>query len=149
MLKRMSSWPRLIGVASGVFGAATMIVTGSNLSAGGSLQGLSVFAVLCQCAFLILAFPLYAGRSWARRALLFAAYCFLVAFVIFEFSNTASRYHGASLLNRLCLLVALITPYAFFLAVLHHPDIRRGFQSREASNQALELTSDRNETPSP
>ena len=127
----------------------TMIITGSNLSAGGSLRGLNVAVVLCQCAFLVLAFPLYVGRAWARRALLFTAYCFLIAFVIFESPSIASRYHGARLPIGLCLLVATITPYAFFLAVLHHSDIRRAFQSRAASNQTLELTADRNETPLP
>src|SRR5437588_4163434 len=79
------SWQRLIGVASGTFRAALTIATGAQLSEAGSIRGqtLQEITLICGCVFLFLAFPLFAGREWARRALLFTTYCILAALAIF------------------------------------------------------------------
>src|SRR6266446_1588038 len=78
------SWQRLIGVASGTFGAALTIATGALLSMAGSLRGqtLSEITLICGCVFLFLAFPLYTAREWARRALLLTTYCIVVTLAI-------------------------------------------------------------------
>src|SRR6266550_9604985 len=89
MLKHTStvlSWSRLIGVASGTFGAALTAATASHLSAASSFRILDrppeFIALICGCVFLFLAFPLFTGRAWARRALVLATYCTLAALAI-------------------------------------------------------------------
>src|SRR6266403_5569445 len=81
------SWSRLIGVASGTFGAALAVATAAQFSAASSFRILDrppeFITLICGCVFLFLAFPLFAGREWARRALLFATYCILAALAIF------------------------------------------------------------------
>jgi hypothetical protein len=160
MLKRAdsrSSWPRLIGIASGTFGAALTAATLAEFAVVSSrpahafattFQQISSF---CGFAFFALAFPLYTGREWARRALLVLTYCVLVAlassFLLFAVSHpptgSASGYFSLQFLIGVCALVSFITPPAFLVAVLHHADVRRAFKARGASNQALELTADR------
>src|SRR5712672_1982677 len=87
MLKRTGmtlSWPRLIGVASGTFGGAVSIATAAHLSATGSLRAQTLPGLIISifgCVFLFLAFPLYTGREWARRAFL-TTYCVVAALVI-------------------------------------------------------------------
>jgi hypothetical protein len=154
MLKRIRmtlSWQRLIGVASGTFGAAVAIATVAHISAAGSIRTqtlpefiLSIFG----CVFLFLAFPLYAGREWARQALLFTIYCVVAALVILlsptvfqqSQSPSVSACRGLCFVIGLCALVSIVIPPAFVLAALHHPDVRRAFQAKEASNQSLEPT---------
>ena len=88
MLERMQirlSWPRLAGIASGVFGASLAVASAAQFWAADSFrgQGLPGFvASICGCLFLFLAFPLYAGREWARRALLLTTYSVLAALAI-------------------------------------------------------------------
>lgn len=145
------SWQRLIGVASGTFGAAVAIATVAHISAAGSLRAqtlagfiLSIFG----CVFLFLAFPLYAGREWARRALLFTVYCVVAALVILlsptvfqqSQSPSVSGCPGLCFVIGLCALVSVLTPPAFLLAVLHHADVRRAFQAKDASNLAMQPT---------
>ena len=148
------SWPRLVGVASGIFGVALTIAFAAQLSVSNSVrmvEGPAGFIpVICGCVFLFLAFPLFTGREWARRALLLAIYCTLAAlavsfsFMVFQRSCLPSASHsGASLVVGACALVAVLTPPAFLLAALHHPDVRRGFQDSKASNHAIERTADR------
>ena len=135
-------WPRLIAVASGTFGAALTIAFAAQVGASGSLRAQTLpelVALICGCAFLFLAFPLYTGRDWARRALLFAIYSTLAAvaisfsLVVVQHSSPAS-HPALSLLIGACALVALLTPPALILAVLHHADIKRAYQTNEASN---------------
>jgi hypothetical protein len=156
MLERMQirlSWPRLAGIASGVFGASLAVASAAQFWAADSFrgQGLPGFvASICGCLFLFLAFPLYAGREWARRALLLTTYSVLAALAI-SFSLMVIQQAWAPpashptlrLLIGLCALVALLTPPTFVLAVLHYPDVRRAFQAQDASNQAMERTADR------
>ena len=148
------SWPRLIGVASGIFGAALTAAFAAQLSASNSVrvvQGPAGFIpVICGCAFLFLAFPLFTGREWARRALLLTIYCTLAALVI-SFSLMVIQRSRLpftsdpvlSLLIGACALVGVLTPPAFLLAALHHADVRRAFEDPKASNQAMERTADR------
>src|SRR5437899_11808327 len=132
MLKRTRmtlSWQRLIGVASGTFGAAVAIATAAHISAAGSLRAqtlpgfiLSIFG----CVFLFLAFPLFTGREWARRALLLTTYCTLAAVAI-SFSLMLSQqarsppasHPRLSLVIGVCALVSFLIPPAFILAFLH------------------------------
>ena len=156
MLKHTStvlSWSRLIGVASGTFGAALTAATAAQLSAS-SFRILDrppeFIALICGCVFLFLAFPLFTGREWAHRALLFATYCTLAAVAI-SFSlmlsqqarSPSASHSGLSLVVGVCALVSFLIPPAFILAVLHHADVRRAFQGREASNQSLQPTAGR------
>ena len=142
-------WPRLIAVASGTFGAALTIAAAAQVSESGSLRAQTLpenVALICGCAFLFLAFPLYAARDWARRALLFAIYSTLAAVAI-SFSlmvvqqSSFASHPALRLLIGACALVAALTPPAFILAVLHHADIKRAYRN-EASNHAMERTAD-------
>jgi hypothetical protein len=148
------SWPRLIGVASGIFGAALTAAFAAQLSVSNSVrvvQGPAGFIpVICGCVFLFLAFPLFTGRAWARRALVLATYCTLAALAIsfslmvFQRSRLPSTSPSdLSLLIGACALVGVLTPPAFLLAALHHADVRRAFQDPKASNHAMERTADR------
>src|SRR5882724_7901907 len=147
MLKRTRmtlSWQRLIGVASGTFGAAVAIATAAHISAAGSLRAQTLpglIASIFGCVFLFLAFPLFTGREWARRALLLATYSVLAAlaisfsFMVVQQVRSSSASHPAlRLLIGACALVALLAPPAFILAVLHHADIKRAFRTKDASN---------------
>jgi hypothetical protein len=144
-------WPRLIGIASGTFGAALTVATVAQLSAASSFRTLEkpphFIALIFGCVFLFLAFPLFTGREWARRTLLLATYSTLAAvaisfsLMVVQQARSSSASHPAlRLLIGVCALVALLTPPAFLLAVLHHVDIRRAFQAKNASNKALEPT---------
>ena len=144
-------WPRLIGVASGTFGVALLIATAAQVSASGSLRAQTlpeVVALICGSAFLFLAFPLYTGHDWARRALLLTTYSTLaviaISFSLMVVQRSCSASHPAlPLLIGACALVAVLTPPAFILAVLHHADIKRAYRTNEASNRAMERTADR------
>src|SRR5260370_40279482 len=114
------SWPRLIGVASGIFGAALTAAFAAQLSVSNSVrvvQGPAGFIpVICGCVFLFLAFPLFTGRAWARRALVLATYCTLAALAIsfslmvFHRSRLPSTsYSGLSLVIGACALVGVLT----------------------------------------
>src|SRR5439155_3465825 len=136
MLKHTStvlSWSRLIGVASGTFGAALTAATAAQLSAASSFRILDrpseFIAMICGCVFLFLAFPLFTGRAWARRALVLATYFTLAALalsfslMVFQRSRLPSTSHsGLSLVIGACALVGVLTPPAFLLAALHHAD---------------------------
>ena len=150
MLKRTHvtlSWQRLVGLTSGTFGAAVTVASAVQVSMANSLGPLNrppeFIALFCGCVFLFLAFPLYAGREWARRALLVLTYCVLSALAIFLFftilphSRTASAsvHSGLRFVIGVCALVTFLTPPAFVLAVLHHADVRRAFQPHDTSNQ--------------
>ena len=148
------SWPRLIGVASGIFGAALTIAFAAQLSVSNSVrvvEGPAGFIpMICGCVFLFLAFPLFTGREWARRALVLASYCTLAALAIsfsvmvFQRSQLYPTSHsGTSLLIGACALVGVLMPPAFVLAVLHHADVRHAFQDPKASNHAMERTANR------
>ena len=159
MLKRARMalpWPRLIAVFSGVFGAAVAVATATKISVAHSLRaqtGPELVASICGCFFLFLAFPLYAGRDWARRALLLTTYCIVAALAIFASPTIFSEPHSSKLsfqsipylVVSACALVAFLTPPAFLLAVLHHPEVRLSFQKKDASNQALQPTAGREE----
>jgi uncharacterized membrane protein len=158
MLKRTCvtlSWQRLIGVASGTFGAAVTVATGAQLSMAGSLRAQTLpglIASIFGCVFLFLAFPLFTGREWARRALLLATYSVLAAlaisfsFMVVQQVRSSSASHPAlRLLIGACALVALLAPPAFILAVLHHADIKRAFRTKDASNQSLQPTAGRSD----
>ena len=146
-------WPRLIGVASGTFGAALMVATAAQVSASGSLRAQTLpenVALICGCAFLFLAFPLYTGRDWARRALLLTIYSTLsavaISFSLMVVQRSSSASHPAlRLLIGACALVGVLTPPAFVLAVLHHADIKRAYRTNKASNQLLEPTAGRSD----
>jgi hypothetical protein len=156
MLERIPirlSWPRLAGIASGVFGASLAVASAAQFWAANSFrgQGLPSFvAAICGCLFLFLAFPLYAGREWARRALLLTTYSVLAALatsfslmVVQQAWSPSASHPTLRLLIGLCALVAILTPPAFVLVVLHHRDVRRAFQPQHASNHAKERTADR------
>ena len=163
MLKRTStalSWPRLVAIASGTFGAAVTAATALQVSAASSFRPVhrppELIAFICGCVFLFLAFPLFTGREWARRVLLVAVYCTLAAVAIsfslmlFQQAPSPSSPHSvpASWIG-ICALVAFLIPPAFILAALHHADIRRTFRARDASNQSLQPTAGRQENYEP
>src|SRR5436190_20492047 len=139
MLKRTRvtlTWQRLVGLASGTFGAALTVATAAQVSMANSLGAVNrppeFIASICGCVFLFLAFPLYTGREWARRALLLTTYCILAALAIaispsvFQpaRSSSASLYPGLRVVIGVCALISFLTPPAFLLAVLHHADVR-------------------------
>jgi hypothetical protein len=141
-LKRVTlSWPGVIGAASGTFGAAVTIASAARLLVTGSLRAQTLpdfMTSICGCVFLFLAFPLYAGREWARRALLLTTYCILAALAIFLSytvfqqwrQSSAPVYPGLRFLIGVGAVVSFLTPPAFLLAVLHHADVRRAFQAK-------------------
>ncbi len=146
------SWPRLIGLASGTFGAALVTAFGAQLAMANSareLQGSGqLIPLICGCVFLFLAFPIFAGREWARKALLVAIYLTLAAvalsFSLMVVHRSATGSHaGLWLLIGACAIVAVLIPPGFILAVLHHADVRRAFHDPKASNQSVELTATR------
>jgi hypothetical protein len=150
------SWPRLIGVASGIFGAAVGLGTVAQLALANSFRVLDnppqFITSLCGCVFLFLAFPLYTGREWARRALLLVTYCIVVAlgiflcFTLFQESRWPSAVHSSlRFVIGICALIDFLIPLGFLLAVLHHADVRHAFQTKSASNHALPPTADRPE----
>jgi hypothetical protein len=146
------SWPRPIGVASGTFGAALAIAFTAQVAASGSFGATlpELVTLICGCAFLFLAFPLYTGREWARRALLVTICATLAAvaisFSLFVVQRSSSASHPAlRLLIGACALVAVLTPPAFILFVLRHADIKRAYRADEASNQPMERTADGSE----
>jgi hypothetical protein len=64
--------------------------------------------------------------------------------MVFQQARSPSASHPTiEVLIGLSALVAILTPPAFVLAVLHHRDVRRAFQAQDASNQAMERTPDR------
>ncbi len=138
------SWPRLIGVASGTFGAVLAAAFAAQLALSNSARGLQGSAqfipMICGCVFLFLAFPLFTGREWARKALLVAIYFTLAALAISFWLLVVQRSAFGSdaalrLLIGACALLAVLIPPGFILAVLHHADIRRAYRMNEASNQ--------------
>jgi phosphatidylserine synthase len=159
MLPRTSvavSWPQIIGIASGTFAAPLIVAAAARLAVVGSLRAQTlpeVMPLICGCVFLFLAFPLYAGREWARRALLATIYCALAALAIsfslmvFHQSRSPSASHpDLRVLIGLCALIAVLTPPGFVLAALHHADVRGAFRANDTSNKSLEPTADRRET---
>ena len=151
-----TSWPHLIGVAAGIYGAAVSLATGSRMAAMGSLraEALPVFVTaIGGFVFLFLAFPLYTGRDWARRGVLVATCCIIAALIAFVFPtlfppgrpSSAPLYAVIRGLIGACSFLSFLTPPAFFVAVLHHPDVRRTFQVN-ASNQAMQPTPGRRTT---
>jgi hypothetical protein len=147
MMKRMSievSWPRLVGIASGVFGSSLVVSSvaefweASSFRAHGSA---GLVLLLIGCAFFFMAFPLYAARAWARRAFLLVTSSVLVALAIsftlmvVRQSWSPSVSHPAlRLLTGFCALVAALTPPVFVLLVFLRPDVARAFQSPKSSN---------------
>ena len=147
------SWPQLTGIASGVFGVSIAGASAAQFWAADSFRGQglpSSVAAVSGCLFLFLAFPLYAGRDWARRVCLVTTYCVLAAIalsfslmVVQQAWSPSASHPTLGVLIGLSALVAILTPPAFVLVVLHHRDVRRAFQAQDASNQAMERTADR------
>ena len=136
------AWPRLIGIAAGTYGVAVSVATGSRMAAIGALRSetLPVFiTAMGGFVFLFLAFPLYTGRDWARRAVLVATCCIIGALITVAYPtvfppgrpSSASIYAGLRCLIGVCSFVSFLTPPAFFVAVLHHPDVRRAFHTKK------------------
>src|SRR3954469_11086915 len=78
------SWARLIGIASGTFGAGIAAATVVRLCTVGLRETLvsgNIFS-LCGWVLLLLAVPLYAGREWALRLLLLKSYCMFIGLAI-------------------------------------------------------------------
>jgi hypothetical protein len=133
-----------------VFGAALAVGTAAQICAADSFRGYGLAGLIPSifgCVFLFLAFPLYAGREWARRTLLLTTYSTLAAIAIsfclmvFQQARSPSASHPAlGVLIGLSALVAILTPPAFVLVVLHHRDVRRAFQAQDASNQPMQRT---------
>jgi hypothetical protein len=147
------SWPRVIAVASGTFGAALIVAFAAQLSVSNSVRAHTLdspaefLALICGCLFLFLAFPLFTGREWARRALLLTIYCSLAALAISfslmvsqQLRSPSTSHTGLRFVIGACVLVCVLTPPAFVLAALHHADVRRAFQPKSASNQAMQPT---------
>src|SRR5437762_12713313 len=129
MLKRTgvtSTWPRLVGLASGTFGTAVTVATAAQVSMANSLGPLNrppeFIALICGCVFLFLAFPLFTGREWARRALHLTTYCTQAAVAISlslmrsqQARTPPSSDAGLSLVIGIIALVSCLIPHAFIL----------------------------------
>jgi hypothetical protein len=156
MLERVHiklSWPRLVGIASGVFGGSLVVSSvaesweASSFRAHGS-AGLVV--LLYGCLFLFLTFPLYAARAWARRAFLLVTFSLLVVIsisfslmVVHQAWSPSVPHPTLRLLTGLCALVAALTPPSVVFIVFLRPDVKGAFQTQDASNHPIERTADR------
>ena len=148
------SWPRLIGVASGVFGAAATAGFAAGSALGSPVLGpptvhnLAQFvASVCALLFLLLAYPIYTGRDWARRALLVIAISITMALSVFvsvravqdsrvAVDGAASAEMARKLPFEMFMRVVvagsvafcILTPPLFLIFVLLQQDVRRSFQ---------------------
>jgi hypothetical protein len=147
------SWPRLVGIASGVFGASLVVSSGAEFWEASSFRvhgSAGLVLLLIGCLFLFLAFPLCAARAWARRAFLLLAFSVLVVLaisfalmVVHQSMAPAASHPALRLLIGLCALVGVLTPPAVVLLVFLRPDVAGAFQPPKSSNQAMERTADR------
>jgi hypothetical protein len=147
------SWPRLAGIASGVFGGSLVVSSAAEFWEASSFRahgsaGLVLF--LLGCVFFFLAFPLYAARAWARLAFLLVTFSILVLLaisftlmVVYQAWSPSVSHPALRLLIGLCALVAALTPPIVVLLVFLRPDVARAFQPPKSSNQAIERTADR------
>jgi hypothetical protein len=156
MLERMHielSWPRLAGVASGVFGGSLVVSSAAEFWEASSFRAhgsAGLVLLICGCLFFFFAFPLYAARAWARRAFLLVTFSVLVVLaisftlmVVHQALSPSVPHPALRLLIGLCALVAVLTPPAVVLLVFLRPDVKRAFQAQDASNQTIERTADR------
>jgi len=156
MLERVHielSWPRLAGIASGIFGGSLVVSSVAEAWEASSFRAhgaAGLVICLCGCLYLFLAFPLYAARSWARRAFLLVTFLVLIALsisfslMVLRLALSPSVPHPAvSLLTGLCALVAALTPPSVVLLAFLRPDVKGAFQAQDASNRSIERTADR------
>ena len=156
MLKRMRielSWPRLAGIASGVFGGSLVVSSAAEFWEASSFRAhgsAGLVLLLLGCVFFFLAFPLYSARDWARRAFLLVTFSVLVVLaisftlmVVHQARSPSVSHPALRLLIGLCALVAALTPPIVVLLVFLRPDVANAFQAPESSNQAMERTTDR------
>lgn len=127
-------------MASGIFGATLVVTFVAQLALSNSareFQGAGLIPMICGCVFLFLAFPLFTGREWARKALLLAIYLTLTAlavsfwFLIVQRSSSTS-HPALRILIGVCSLVAVLIPPGFILAVLHRAEIRSAYRIDES-----------------
>ena len=158
MRAAVSSWPRLIGVACGLFGAAATAGFAAGSALGSSVLGpptvhnlAQLIASVCALLFLLLSYPLYTGRDWARRALLVITISITIALTVFvsvkaaEASRVAADGVASAEMARKLLLemlmrrvvegsaaLCILTPPLFLIFVLLQQDVRRSFQRSTA-----------------
>jgi len=146
MLSRILSWPKLIGVAAGLFGfAATAafvaeFIVSAPFRVTTPYDVVQLIASVCSVFFLLLSYPLYTGRDWARRALLFMTVCItatLMLFLMLKFlreSHVAAEGRFAEKMARqitnTAAAICIITPPFFLIFVLLHADVKHSFQHR-------------------
>jgi len=156
MMKRVLielSWPRLVGIASGIFGGSLVVSSAAEFWEASSFRAhgsAGVVLLLIGCVFFFLAFPLYAARGWARRAFLLVTFSVLVLLaisftlmVVHQSWSSSVSHPALRLLIGLCALVAALTPPLVVLLVFLRPDVARAFQAPPSSNHAMERTADR------
>jgi hypothetical protein len=142
------SWPRLIGIASGVFGAAATAGFAAGSALGSSILGpptahnlAQLVASVCALLFLLLAYPLYTGRDWARRALLVITISITTALTVFVSVKAVQESRVPAEMTRKLPLemvmrrvvagsaaLCILTPPLFLTFVLLQQDVRRSFQ---------------------
>lgn len=135
------SFPRLAGVASGVFGGSILISSGIEMWEASSFRAhgwSGLVFLLIGSLFLFLAFPLCAAREWARRAFLLVTFSVLVLLAIFFMlmvihqSWTPSVSHpNLRFLIGLCAFLGIFTPPTVVLLVFLHPDVASAFGSQK------------------
>jgi hypothetical protein len=133
------SWPRLAGIASGVFGGSLVVSSAAELWEASSFRAhgsAGLVLLLLGCVFFFLAFPLCAARAWARRAFLLVTFSVLVVLaisftlmVVHQAWSPSVSHPALRLLIGLCALVAALTPPIVVLLVFLRPDVARAFQA--------------------
>jgi hypothetical protein len=108
-----------------------------------------LIASVCSVFFLLLSYPLYIGRDWARRVLLFVAVCVTAALIIFlvlrflreshvavegRFTDEIARH-----ITNIATAICIITPAFFLIFVLLHPDVKHSFRRRVDYDAAQDI----------
>jgi hypothetical protein len=158
MRAALFSWPRLIGIASGVFGAAATAGFAAGSALGSPILGpptahnlAQLIASVCALLFLVIAYPLYTGRDWARRALLVITISIAIALAVFvsvkAVQESRVAVHGvasAEMARKLpfemlmrgvvggSVALCILTPPLFLTFVLLQQDVRRSFRRSTA-----------------
>jgi hypothetical protein len=146
MLSRILSWPKLIGVTAGVFGLAATaafvaeFIVSAPFRVTTPYDVVQLIASLCSVFFLLLSYPLYTGRDWARRALLFMTVCITAALLVFVVLRFLRESHVAvegrftdkmaRQITNTAAAICIITPPFFLIFVLLHPDVKHSFRRR-------------------
>jgi hypothetical protein len=164
MTIRAVSWPKIIGtfvIALGIALSLKATEFTDGMMMRNPFDGPSIWAVVvglsAAIASVAVGLGAYSAREWARRTLIVITALSLVLCVVYAYfgitrSITAlGRLDPREVLWARLLFVGealrAVSPPAFFLLVLLHPDVARSFQlqHRKPSNQAMQRTAPRSD----